>query len=175
MSKVRFAVGMLVASGGFGVAAEASADTVFFDYSAYAPAQNVDILGQTEYTYGADSMAPKSYLSPAAGASALTGSYSTTPSSPATDTYSNASVKTDSFEGPVFTTDSYANLKFMVGGVTYLGTANFVPNDGDVVLHSIDYQVSPVPEPAEWALLIAGAGLAGAALRRNRRQSSARA
>jgi hypothetical protein len=41
----------------------------------------------------------------------------------------------------------------------------------NVVLDSVTY--GAVPEPESWALLIAGAGLAGAALRRNRRQAAA--
>lgn len=171
MSKFRFAIGMLVAGGGLGAAAEANAATQVYDYSAFTPAQNVDILGQTEYTYGADSSDPKSYLSPAASTAQI-GSFGSTPTSPATDHYSHTNtVKTEGFLGP--NSDlTYANLKFEIGATTYDGAANFVFDNktGDVVLHSIDY--AAVPEPSEWALLVAGLGLAGAALRRRRHASA---
>jgi hypothetical protein len=176
VSKFRFALGMLVATGGVAAAAGASAATETYDFSGFTPTQSVEILGQSQYEYGASSGAPKSFFTPASGSTALIGSYSNTPSNPSSDSYASVPVKTNSsIFGPAYESDSYANLKFFVDGKTYLGTANFVRTGDDVVLHTIDYTPTAVPEPESWALLVAGVGLAGAALRRNRGQAAATA
>jgi len=65
----------------------------------------------------------------------------------------------------------FLHLKFVTGGNTYLGLAKF-DNSNNPGLSYIDYEAlaSPtaVPEPESWAMLIAGFGLTGAALRRSR-------
>jgi hypothetical protein len=40
--------------------------------------------------------------------------------------------------------------------------------EGELIVGNIASEAAPVPEPAAWALMIAGFGLAGAALRRRR-------
>jgi hypothetical protein len=63
--------------------------------------------------------------------------------------------------------DFYLHLKFSDDlGARYMGSAHF---DGADTLESITFK-GAVPEPDTWALLIAGMGLAGAALRRQRRR-----
>jgi hypothetical protein len=58
------------------------------------------------------------------------------------------------------------DLTFMSGGTTYYGEA-FFSNDDE--LTEIDYGPASAPEPEAWALLLAGTGLAGAAMRARRR------
>ena len=69
--------------------------------------------------------------------------------------------------------DSYYHLSFDSGATHYLGTATI---GADTSLKSITYDVAAaIPEPESWALLILGAGAAGAALRRQRRLQAAAA
>jgi hypothetical protein len=72
--------------------------------------------------------------------------------------------------------DSYYHLKFTTGGQDYLGTA-FI--DSNTELRTITYDTlqnvsGGVPEPAVWADLLVGFGLAGTAMRslRRRRQGA---
>jgi hypothetical protein len=83
------------------------------------------------------------------------------------------------FSGPDLGTfsgnDFYVHLAFKLDGETYVGTADV---GGDTTLKSIDYEKAsdagfttlPLPEPEVWAMMIAGLGLTGAALRQRRRQ-----
>jgi hypothetical protein len=50
-----------------------------------------------------------------------------------------------------------------------VGTSGSVYFAAQQIDHSVRFQVSEVPEPASWAMLIAGFGLVGAAARRGRR------
>ena len=61
-------------------------------------------------------------------------------------------------EGSVVANDFNLGAEVHLG--TYARTANFVPNDGGTV--------GAVPEPAQWALFIAGFGLVGGMARRRR-------
>jgi hypothetical protein len=64
----------------------------------------------------------------------------------------------------------YLPLQFDINGTTTVGNA-FFNNANDLV--KIDYAaVGGVPEPAIWAQLVAGFGLAGAAVRRRRPQTA---
>ena len=62
-------------------------------------------------------------------------------------------------------------FRFTAGGATTL-TLQFLPLDGDnigAILDDVSIRVTPaIPEPATWAMLIAGFGLVGAAARRRR-------
>lgn len=53
-----------------------------------------------------------------------------------------------------------------LGGTPVLGYAQYVTDAGNYYTFKGDVTVAGVPEPATWALLIAGFGLAGAGLRR---------
>ena len=179
MSKFKSSIAMMVAGGAIGAAGHASAATIPYDYSSFGSggaAHNVNILGVDEYSYGPNGI--KSDFTPLAP-SALTGTYSQTPTPESTDTYSTASIKTNGPAGPAITGDSYLNLSFDANGAAYLGAAKFTtvtdPAGGptDVVLDSITYQpAGAVPEPDAWLLLAGGMGLAGAALRRKRDQAA---
>jgi hypothetical protein len=178
MNTLKYSIAMLAAGGALGAAATASAATEVYDYSGKDIAQDVDIMGSTQYTYGLDPLTSNSEFK-VSGADAYLGSYSETMSAPASDTYDAANVKQttavkDTSSGvfvPTYQGDSYLNLRFAIDGTTYYGTADFKTNADDVTLHSITYN-SAAPEPSTWALLIAGVGLSGAALRRGRRQAA---
>jgi hypothetical protein len=76
--------------------------------------------------------------------------------------------------GPLLTTSSvdpttFYHLTFTSGGKDYFGSVGF--ND-DHSLNNVVYATG-APEPATWSLLILGAGLAGAGLRRARRLAQA--
>lgn len=58
-------------------------------------------------------------------------------------------------------------LQFSANGIQYVGTAT-VDDTGDHI-SQISYDVASVPEPATWAMMVLGLGLAGGALRRSRR------
>jgi hypothetical protein len=64
--------------------------------------------------------------------------------------------------------DYYAHVEFDPAGTEYVGTFT-ISSDGG--LASISYAAAP--EPEAWALLVAGVGLAGGALRRSRRSAAA--
>jgi len=65
----------------------------------------------------------------------------------------------------------YLALEFDINGTTHVGNAFF---NGASDLVQINYQAvaGGVPEPAIWAQLVAGFGLAGAAVRRRRPQTA---
>lgn len=78
-------------------------------------------------------------------------------------------------------------LRFKIGADTFYGVARFdstvVASRGDSAtsfaedpfsprLTQIDYRLASVPEPESWAMLIAGMGVAGAAVRRSRRRAA---
>jgi hypothetical protein len=62
----------------------------------------------------------------------------------------------------------FLHLKFQSGAQNYFGVAAF---NSAGTLSSISYAAA-VPEPAAWALLVSGFGLAGVAMRRRRREAS---
>ena len=68
-------------------------------------------------------------------------------------------------------TIGYAKAIVLTGPTTIYALVNdtFYPND----YGAFDVSVAAVPEPASWALLIAGFGLSGAALRRRRAVAAA--
>jgi hypothetical protein len=96
------------------------------------------------------------------------GLVTTTPGLPTLgETFPNTSFNaTVSGVGPGVT--EYVHLEFITFGQEYLGEATF---GADGTLNSISY--AAVPEPAAWALLLAGFGMAGAAARTGRKRQLA--
>lgn len=73
--------------------------------------------------------------------------------------------------------DQWVTLVFRSQPATNLNCVwgcNFFFHGGDVRIDNIvlDVAIAHVPEPATWAMLIAGFGLSGAAIRRGRRQAA---
>jgi hypothetical protein len=188
MSKMKYAFAMLAAGGVAGAASQAAATTVTFTgYTDGALTQPIALFNGSpaQYYYGYDQSAEKTYFT--AGDHGLMGALDQTPGqSSSGDTFSTNPVKT-AFLGPpinpldpntavivpVNSVDEYLHLEFSNAGVIYTGEAHFDPS---ATLVDITYDavgpgtITGVPEPETWALMIAGLGLAGVALRSRRRQ-----
>lgn len=199
MSKLKYAFAMLAAGGAVGAASEASAATIItqdFNFAGTDAPQAV-VLGDgpAQFFYGfGPSQAkfdfPGSYLTGTSfGVLGITSDMAGLPA--AGETFTNKEVKT-SFSPPIGPggpliessgldlstqsgADLFVHLAFKSDGVLYVGTADV---GGDTTLKSIDYETAKdggfgniaVPEPDVWAMLIAGLGLTGAALRQRRGQ-----
>lgn len=125
--------------------------------------------GGTEYYF--QTASPSSYLTTLSDASDVpnAGSY-----------FYQGSYKVDGVSDQV-------GLRFKIDAQTFYGVARFESTlttaRGDSAtsfaedplsprLVQIDYQLASVPEPESWAMLIAGMGVAGAAVRRSRRRAA---
>jgi hypothetical protein len=192
MSKLKFALALLGAGGMAALASEADASTVVtLDLAYTSPPTDIALIdgSPAQFYYGesAFKVAPTfSVPDVALGAhsGAALGVTSLTPGLPGFgEAYGGSEVKVGllvpnvdagglSYSGPA---DAYVHLTFTDSGTQYVGTAHV---DGGGTLRTIEYVDAPagpggVPEPAEWALLIGGLGLAGAALRRQRQALAA--
>lgn len=67
--------------------------------------------------------------------------------------------------------DTYYGLRFSANGQKYEGFAGLI--NGGATINQIGYELAGVPEPSTWALMIAGFGGVGLAMRRRRRQTPA--
>jgi hypothetical protein len=182
MKKMKFAMAMLAAGGGAGVAAQAVASTVYTDTldipmdQALTP---ITVVGSApQFEFGEDSSSYtyfETYAYANGGpANSGVGLKTGTPGLPsAGETYTDGEHWTGKsgedlgFSSP--DSDSYIHLTFTSGSTTYYGAA-FVDAAGE--LETITYAAG-VPEPDAWALLIAGAAFTGGALRTGRRRSAA--
>ena len=174
MSAIKYVAAMLAASGAAGAASHVdAATTVMLNIAADAAPTAITLAGASspQFDYG-------QYDAKTAGdvktqlvsmdPMARIGQFTSTPGLPSSsETFSNTKFKTAS-DGVPNTGGPYLHLKFDADGTTYLGTA--LIDSSNATLDSITY--AAVPEPESWLLLIMGAGLTGAALRR-RRQISA--
>ncbi len=168
MSKLKFALAMLAAGGAVAATQEASAATVILDIDSHTDLTDISLEGgPAQFFYAYDSNVDKTYLG-AYGDSLLL-----QPPKPfGNGQYGHDHVKTAYAIGPKYKGigspgDGFVNLKFTEGTQGFHGVAD-ITSDG--TLHSITYSAG-IPEPAAWALMIAGFGLTGAALRRTRRQA----
>ncbi len=96
--------------------------------------------------------------------------FSHQPGYPANANY-GSSVKTNATFTPV---DRFYGLRFASNGIAYNGFAG-VSGDGSTITKIGFAAAGGVPEPSTWALMIAGFGGIGLAMRRRRRQSRAAA
>lgn len=169
MTEMRFAPLALLAAGAFAVPAGA-ATTVNIDFDPFAggdTTRNITIGGDIDpqFSYG------QAYESSSAklqtlGNSALGNFVDPYRLPNSGDQYTETKQQLPNDGG-----NMYLLLSFDVGGVRQAGTASFT----NTLLNSITYDLAPsaVPEPAVWAQLIAGFGLAGAGLRVGRRRRRA--
>ncbi|HEY3889023.1 MAG TPA: PEPxxWA-CTERM sorting domain-containing protein [Caulobacteraceae bacterium] len=184
MSKIKYAAAMLAAGGAAGAAASAQAMTlVTLDLPAGASLTQYITLtssgGSASATYSAGAQfsfgpglvlgIPSPILSEAKfeingpdgvglGAESTTPEFPTAGELPLTGTKYPA----DFASGGV---DEYLQLEFLADGNIYTGYAAF---DASGDLETITF--AAVPEPESWALLLAGVGVAGGALRGARRR-----
>jgi hypothetical protein len=187
---MKYAFAMLAAGGAVGAASHAAATTVTFTgYTDDALSQPINLFGSgpAQYYYGYDPTADKTNFS--VGPHALIGAVDPTQGQDSSgDTFSTGPVKT-AFLGPpvdpldpdtaslipVNDVDEYIHLEFSNDGTIYAGEAHVDPS---ATLVDLTYDaigsgtITGVPEPESWALMIAGLGLAGAALRSRRRQTA---
>ncbi|MGH7021989.1 MAG: hypothetical protein ACREEB_00200 [Caulobacteraceae bacterium] len=187
MSGIKYAAAMLAAGGAVGAAAGVQAATIItatFNLPVGQPGVYIsldstggEVTADPEYSnfyYGLGT-APQTVFRgtfgyPITKDKGLIGETTTVPGLPAPgESYQKAG--TYDVTNPTGVSpgvDEYVHLEFITDGDTYVGTAMF---DGAGDLETVMYEA--VPEPAEWMLLIAGAGLVGGALRGARRRRQA--
>jgi hypothetical protein len=197
MSGLKYALAMLgVGGAAAGVATEADASTIVnLNISAFDAPQNISLEGgPAQFYYGAGtakvgigSYAPAAIFGVNAGADASLAALDLAPGLPGpADAFGYTSIKigtiapadpSDPTSTPTLTrfpvgidADAYVRLTFNADSTQYVGTARF---DRAGTLKTIEYANAAVPEPAAWALMIGGFGLAGAAIRNRRRQALA--
>lgn len=164
MTKMKFAMAVLAVGGGAAAQAQAATTTNYF-YDDAGSNYDISLAGATSPQYSYNNTGSCSQTFAANGSNEIgTSLLSAYTLPPAGQSYSSTQTYTEDF----FPETMYIPLKFTAEGTTYIGTAYI---DSDAELESVTYQA--VPEPDVWALLIAGAGLTGAALRRSRRQVEA--
>lgn len=73
------------------------------------------------------------------------------------------------------TTTVYTDVLANAGGVVIPGMGWFPGDDVDLGTFSVDVNITPVPEPGTWALMLAGLGLVGGLAARRRSMPSSRA
>ncbi len=155
----------LLVAGAFSGAANASVvvDTTGWDATYAGTPITLAGASSAQYTFGlSDFTFPISFTK-----TTLSGNNGATASYPGESTV-NSEVDTNGLLGP--DSGDYG-LQFSANGVQYVGTAT-VDGSGDHI-SQISYDVASVPEPATWAMMVLGLGLAGGALRRSRRNQPA--
>jgi PEP-CTERM motif-containing protein len=152
----------LLIAGSFSASAGATVVVDDTDYDATLGGTQITLAGAAtpQYTFELDPFIEdftKTYLNGNDGATAAYPG----------DTVYSSSLLTRGVLGS--TTGDYG-LEFSANGVDYAGIATVI-NDGNTI-DRITYDVVDrgVPEPATWAMMVLGFGVAGAALRRSRRR-----
>ncbi|MDB5428701.1 MAG: hypothetical protein JWR47_1858 [Phenylobacterium sp.] len=184
---MKYAFAMLAAGGVVGVASEASATVVTLGYAGdpTSSIQDISLISGSpaQFYYGFNSSQEKTFLG-AYSNGFLGGTYGSANTIDAGETFSQSPVKTAWIAPPFpgssggFTVfgDQYIHLQFIDAGELYVGEAHVDPNATLVDINFNDAgpgnQPGGIPEPASWALMIAGFGLAGTALRQRRRQAA---
>jgi hypothetical protein len=155
----------LLVAGAFSGAAHASVVVDTTGWDATYGGTPITLAGSSlsQYTFGlADYTFPIFFTK-----TTLSGNNGATVSAPGESTF-NSQVDTNGLFGP---SPGDYGLQFSANGVQYMGTAT-VDDTGNHI-SQISYDVASVPEPATWAMMVLGLGLAGGALRRSRRDQLA--
>ena len=75
------------------------------------------------------------------------------------------------FKAPYTTGDDHFRTYYPTGKIKYLWFGAYFPDEGPEV--SYQFTITAIPEPATWALLLAGFGAVGGAVRRRPRRAPA--
>lgn len=170
MIDMRFAPLAMLAAGSFAAPAAAST-TVSINFDPFASEEETTFLvnlGDVEspqFVYGRDYEGAGAKISTNGGGSAIGDFVDAFRLPDSSDRFNEIEAKVAVDGG-----NQYLLLTFAIDGVQQAGTASFQ----NTLLTDITYDLAPsmVPEPAVWAQLIAGFGLAGSALRVGRRRRS---
>ncbi len=175
MRGIKYVVAMLAAGGAASAASSqaGAAVTVTLDIAADASPTAITLAGATspQFDYGQYDFKSAGDVKTelvAVGPMSHIGEFTSTAGLPSSGESFVHSAFTTEFKGARDSGGPYLHLKFDANGTTYLGTALIDSSTAELV--SIEY--APVPEPETWALLIAGAAVTGAALRRRRHVSA---
>ena len=174
MNAVRTSVATLAVLGVAGIASQASAHVVTINLNVGISGANyttdlgtgTTVFGYTDNVFiDGPYNAPKDHGDFYSQNSGALGAFSSTPGFGAGDLYAGGTQEIAKSDEDRLT-PPYLHLAFTdAASHPELGYASF---DNSGTLTAITYTTS-VPEPESWALLIAGAGLAGASLRRRRK------
>jgi hypothetical protein len=174
MASIAHYASLLAATGLGATAATASAATIStLNVTANSAMTDIAIGGNVaQFSYGLPSNTTKSQIS--AYGNARVGGWANTDKIGTAESFGTLEFVAENCPASctlINASNPYLHLKFQIGSADYYGVAGFSPTG---TLESVSYQaaVSAVPEPAEWALLTIGFGLAGAALRRERRETA---
>lgn len=187
MSGLKYALGMLALGGVAGGATAASAATTI-NYEPSLGFSSLTFEGALNPQYNYSATETKTWLMPQDGG--YTGLITDEAGMPAAnEVFTTNDVKfnrspiipPDSFRGALGATadavanDTYVHLAFNANGGSFIGYARYDENFDlrSITYEAGDFRVAGVPEPASWAMLITGFGLAGAAVRRRRQLASA--
>ena len=152
----------LLVAGAFSAPANATAviDTTGWDATYGGTSITLAGASSAQYTYSLEDWTFPFY----ATKTTLNGNGGATVSPPGSTSYSSSV-----FTNFIAPWPGDYGLQFSANGVQYVGTAT-VDSTGNHI-SEITYDVASVPEPATWAMMVLGLGLAGGAMRRSRRQA----
>jgi hypothetical protein len=176
MSKIKYAAAMLAAGGAAGAAASAQALTVvtldlppsatvteYITLTGSGATWSTTPSGAAQFAFGPNAPSKATLFGSTTG---LEGGVDAPFPGPSTIFTADQTYPADMagfyFKGP---TD--LQIEFLSGGTDYWGLADFA-EDGE--LATISFEAAGAPEPESWALLLAGVGVAGGALRGARRR-----
>ncbi|HEY1560859.1 MAG TPA: PEP-CTERM sorting domain-containing protein [Caulobacteraceae bacterium] len=181
MSNIRYAAAMLAAGGAAGAAASAQALTVvtldlppsatvteYITLTSSGGTWSTTSSPDVQYSFGPKTTSLISDATLFGSTSGLEGDINSGWPNSTTVFTPNGEYPADFFGKVVVGGPTDLQIEFTAGGTTYWGLADFAQS-GELETISFD----AVPEPEAWALLLAGIGLAGGALRGARRRRQA--
>lgn len=165
---------MIFAAGTFATGAHAATTIDTTSYSSMIPGSQIALAGastpQYSFVKGVSSITSVNYVLTGLHGATVTATGQTAPFFPSNPSGMVSSVVTGVKSDTPSLTDQYYGLAFQANNVDYTGYAKL--NGAGDTISEIDYKpmVASVPEPETWALMVAGFGGMGLAMRRRRRQ-----
>uniref|UniRef100_UPI0035C96ECF PEPxxWA-CTERM sorting domain-containing protein n=1 Tax=uncultured Sphingomonas sp. TaxID=158754 RepID=UPI0035C96ECF len=165
---------MIFAAGTFATGAHAATTVDTTGYSSSFSGSNITLAGAStpQYSFVKNASSPLSadYVLNGLDGATVTATSQTNPFFPSSTSGMVSSVVTGVKSSTPSSADQYYGLAFQANNVDYTGYAKL--NGAGDYIDEIDYKtmVASVPEPETWALMIAGFGGMGLAMRRRRHQ-----